>query len=67
MKKLYLLHLKEDLAAAFAKYSFEKGVTVQISYLKDFMWDGEKLIIYAIVPEENAAAFETEYKNYIKG
>jgi len=66
MKKMYLLHLPEKLGEHFSKFSFEKGVTVQLSYYKDMFFDGEKTIIYAIVPEENCEAFETEFKNYIK-
>lgn len=66
MKKMYLVHLKEDLATAFSKWTFEKGVIVQLSYLKDFLWDGTRVIAYCIVPEDQCALFEAEYNNYIK-
>lgn len=65
MKKMYLSKIPVKLAPHFAKKTYELGIVNQLSFIKDEFFDGTQIYVYCIVPEEQEAAFVTEFKNYV--
>lgn len=66
MKMIKVL-IPTNLDAHFAKYCFENGVKVLLSYAQDFFFDGVKIVAFVAVEAEKVEAFTTEFKNHIKG
>lgn len=66
MKKIFEVKFPVNLGPHFAKWTYEKGIVVQLSYVVDEFLSGEKVVAFAIVPEEVENDFKTEFKTYIK-
>lgn len=64
--KMFFCNLPEKMAAHFAKWTFENGHRVMLSYSKDEFFDGMRVVAYVAVEDEKIAAFTTEFKNYVK-
>lgn len=65
--KMYYFAIPKKGAAGFAKFTFENGIKIQLSWLEDRMFDGDALCGYAIVEEgDKEKLFNAEYKTQVK-
>lgn len=64
--KMLRFVLPMNLDAHFAKFCFENGGKLLLSYAKDYFFDGEKIIAIIAIEDEKVSAFTTEFKNYLK-
>lgn len=55
-----------NMAKHFAKWTFENGVMVILSFTKNFFFDGEKIVAFVAVEKDKENLFVTEFKNYIQ-
>lgn len=64
MKQIKIV-VPENMAQHVAKWTFENGVRVILSYGKDKLFETD-IIIFLAVPEEKIEAANTEFKAYVK-
>lgn len=70
-RKLVKVSLPEKMAEHFSKRAYELGATIMLSYQKDNLFEGDKIIVFVIVDEDtddkkNLTDFTTEFKAYLK-
>lgn len=67
MKKMYYFSIPKKTAGDFAKFTFENGVIIQLSWIEDMFFEGQAICGYAIVEEgDRSKLFEAEYKTKVK-
>lgn len=64
-KVMFEVLLPFALAKHFAKWTFENGIAVLLSYNKNEFFAGEKICAFVAVPKDIETNFTNEFKNHI--